>query len=128
AELLGYRLYPEDPRPGGAVRVDLYWTPLVSSARGYAVNIRLGQDGRLGDGNGPGCEDSRAVPRWIAGQSVVQRASLSVATDAPPGRHPILVGISRPGLGGGRPLPSTDLPIHDGLVEIATIELSTQDE
>lgn len=126
AELLGYRLYVEDARPGGVVRADLYWAPLVSSARGYPVNLRLGQEGRLGDGSGLGCEEPGASRAWVAGQSIVQHASLAIAAEAPPGRHPILVGVSSPA--GGGLLPSTDLPMYDGLVEIATIDLSARVE
>ena len=119
-ELLGYRLYAEEPRPDGTVRVDLYWRPLVTADGGYDIDVRLGADRVVGDGNGPGCDKSRAAQEWTAGQPFVQRASVSVAA-APPGRHPLLVGVA--GTSGALPV-RTALPTRDGLVEVGTVEIA----
>lgn len=121
-ELLGYQVYAEDPTPGGVVRVDLAWLPYVSSDEEHRIDVQLGREPRLGDGGGPACDKSRADQEWRAGQPFVQRVSIPIAAGAAPGRHPLLVGVSTLGPGGG-PLPATGAGGDGPLVEIGEIEV-----
>jgi hypothetical protein len=100
-ELLGYQLYAEDPRPGGVVRLDLFWLPRVASDEKYRIDVQVGQAPRIGDGGGPACDKTRAEQDWVAGEPFVQRVSVPLAADAPAGSYPLLVSVSRLGPGGG---------------------------
>ena len=101
--LLGYRLYEEDPRPGGVIRLDLFWLPLVAGG-GYEPSVRLGRDAEAGDGNGPGCEHAKIGEPWRADRPFAQRASIQIPATVPPGRYPLLVGMNAAALQGPLPI------------------------
>ena len=122
-ELLGYQLFPEGLRPGGRLHLDLAWTPRVTADQDYAIDLRLGDEPRAGDGNGPGCDSNNPTEDWVAGEPFVQRASVAIAPDARPGTYPLLVGVTRTGERGGALAPETTLPTHGNLVQIGTIEV-----
>ena len=122
-ELVGYELYAESPRPGGRVHLDLAWTPRVSADRAYAIDLRLGDEPRVGDGNGPACDSNNPTEDWAAGRPFVQRASVAIEPDARPGTYPLLVSITRAGAEGGALAPETALPTRGNLVQIGTIEV-----
>ena len=123
-KLLGYQLNAETPRAGGRVHVDLAWTPRVTADRAYAVDLRLGDEPRVGDGNGPGCDSNNPTEDWVAGQPFVQRASVTVEPDARPGTYPLLLGVTATGERGGALAPETTLPIRGSLVQIGTVEVA----
>ncbi|MCC6179523.1 MAG: glycosyltransferase family 39 protein [Chloroflexi bacterium] len=123
-ELLGYRLYAENPRPGGVVRVDLFWHPYVTADDGYRIDVRLGGQTVVATSDGPACDKTRADREWRAGQPFAQRISLPLAATAPPGTYPLLVSVSRLG-GQGEALPATsDLPVEAGLVRLGEIAVA----
>jgi 4-amino-4-deoxy-L-arabinose transferase-like glycosyltransferase len=103
-DLLGYQVLAEDARPGGVVRVDLFWLPHLTTDGGYRIDVQLGRDPRIGDGGGPACDKTRADQEWQAGQPFVQRLSIPISADAPAGPHPLLVSVSE---NGGGPLQAT---------------------
>lgn len=120
-DLLGYQVFAEDPRPGGVVRVDLFWLPRVRSDEEHRIDVQLGRDRRVGDGGGPACDKTGADREWRAGEPFVQRVSIPIAAGAAPGRYPLLVGVSRLGDGGG---PLTPIGADTGpLVEIGQVEV-----
>ncbi|MFN8521706.1 MAG: glycosyltransferase family 39 protein [Chloroflexota bacterium] len=118
-ELIGYDLYLEDPRPGGVVRMDLYWRPLISSRAAHTIDLSAGA---AADGNGPGCDKTRAAQEWDAGRPFVQRASLTVAESAATGRHPLTLAVATSG--GRRLTPTTTLPTAGDAAEIGSIEIT----
>jgi hypothetical protein len=121
ARLLGYRLYPEAPRAGGFVRLDLFWLPSVDGGGRDAV-VRLGRGPVVGDGSGPGCDHSRSWEEWRVGRPFVQRHSIRIAESAAPGAYPLVVGMNSAPFGGM--LPITGGPwAGQTLVEIAQIDL-----
>ncbi len=122
-DLIGYQLFEEDPAPGGTVRIDLFWAPRISTNGGYTIDLEVGDSERIGDGNGPGCDKSRAAQEWTAGQPFVQRASVSIGAAAPVGTHPLLVGVTSASARGRRLPANSDLPTRDGLVQIGTLEI-----
>jgi hypothetical protein len=121
ARLLGYRLYAEDPRPGGLVRLDLFWLPAVDGTGREAV-VRLGRDPAIGDGSGPGCDHGRSWEEWEAGRPFVQRHSIRIAETAQVGAHPLMVGINSAAHSGLLPVVAGS---HAGetLLEIAQVNL-----
>lgn len=129
-DLLGYQVYAEDPRPGGVVRVDLFWLPHVTSDEGYRIDAQVGRESRIGDGSGPACDKTGADKSWVAGQPFTQRLSIPIAASAPVGHHPLLVSVSQLGDGGGALTPTggpatpTGEPMTtDALVQIGEIEV-----
>jgi hypothetical protein len=122
-DLLGYQLFPEDARPGGVVRVDLFWLPRVSSDEQHRIDVQLGQEPRIGDASGPACDKTGDDKDWTAGRPFTQRVSIPIAAEAAPGPYPLLVSVSRLGNGGG-PLPPTGGPANDAvLLEIGQVEI-----
>jgi hypothetical protein len=119
ARLIGYRLFPDEPWPGGRTRIDLYWLPLVSSNGAHVIELWAGTVGTIADGNGPGCDRSRDATEWGAGRPFVQRASIKIDPAAQLGRHPIRVAIANP----ARIAPATELPVADNAVTIGTLEV-----
>jgi len=122
-DMLGYQLFAEDPRPGGHLRIDLAWTPRVDANKRYAIDLRLGDAVRVGDGNGPACDTNNPSEDWVAGAPFVQRASITIAPKTAPGRYPLLVGVTEQGGRGGAVAPDTVLPTRTNLVEIGTVEV-----
>jgi hypothetical protein len=121
-QLLGYRLLAEEPRPGGMLRLDLYWLPRTSGG-GHEALVELGRQPVIGDGAGPGCDHSDSWRDWRAGQAFVQRHSIPIGDQAPAGRYPLRVGMRSAALGG--PLPIVDGPLA-GQTEITLAELDLQ--
>lgn len=123
AELLGYQVFPEDPRPGGVVRVDLFWRPLVSSQEQHRIDVQLGADPRVGDASGPACDKTGDDKDWAAERPFTQRVSIPIAAGAAPGSYPLLVSVSRLGAGGGPLLPTGGPATGAPLLEIGRIEV-----
>ena len=123
-QLLGYQVYAEDPRPGGTVRIDLFWLPRVTSDGGHRIDLQVGREQRIGDGGGPQCDKTRADQEWTAGQPFVQRLSVTLSPEARAGSYPLLVSVSRLGDGGG-PLPARPAAgeAATGPVEIGKLEI-----
>lgn len=92
ARFEGYELFAERPDPGGVVRVDLFWTPFVGGER-YVPALRVGDAPTVGDGDGPGCDKSRAWLEWEQGRPFAQRLSVPIRENAAPGRYPILIRL-----------------------------------
>jgi len=122
-ELLGYQVYAEDPRPGGVVRVDLFWLPHVTSDEQHRIDVQAGREPRIGDGSGPACDKTGDDKSWVAGRPFTQRLSIPIAAGAPVGRHPLLVSVSRLGSGGGTLTPTGAPATGDPLVQIGEIEV-----
>ncbi|HET6195144.1 MAG TPA: hypothetical protein VFE12_05310, partial [Acetobacteraceae bacterium] len=124
-QLLGYQVYAEDPRPGGVVRIDLFWLPRVNSDEDHRIDVQVGREPRIGDGGGPACDKTGDDRDWKAGQPIVQRVSVPIAATAPTGSYPILVSVSKLGEGGGPLAPdamATGSPAT--LAEIGQLDLT----
>ena len=122
ADLLGYQLFAEDPRPGGVVRVDLFWLPHVDSRERHRIDVQLGRDPRIGDGGGPACDKTGEEKEWTVGRPFTQRVSIPIAASAAPGSYPLLVSVAQ--LGGGGPLqPGGSGATDDVLLEIGQVEV-----
>jgi len=123
AELLGYQVFIEDPQPGGVVRVDLFWRPLVSSREQHRIDVQLGADPRIGDASGPACDKTGADKEWVAGQPFTQRVSVPIAAGATPGSYPLLVSVSRLGAGAGPLQPVGGPAMGAPLLEVGRVDV-----
>jgi hypothetical protein len=92
ARFLGFRVYPENPRPGGVVRLDGYWLALFEGER-YVPVVTLGDDPSIGSSDGPGCDASRSWAEWRDAQPFAQRVSIPISERARPGTYPIKVRL-----------------------------------
>jgi hypothetical protein len=123
-QLLGYQVFAEDPRPGGIVRIDLFWLPKVTPNEEHRIDVQVGRESRIGDGGGPACDKTGDDRDWKAGQPFVQRLSLPLAQSAQAGSYPLLVSVSRLGATGGPIVPEG---AADGLVEIGQVDVVAGD-
>jgi hypothetical protein len=124
-ELLGYQIYAENPVPGGVVRVDLSWLPRVSSRERHRIDVQLGQDPRIGDSGGPGCDETGDDKDWRANRPFVQRVSIPISPTAAPGSYPLLVSVSP--LDGSGPLqPAGPGATGGALLEIGQVKVSAR--
>jgi hypothetical protein len=125
--LLGYQVLAEDPRPGGVVRVDLFWMPHVTARETHRIDVQLGLNPRIGDGGGPACNTTGDDRDWRAERPFTQRVSIPIAAGTEAGSYPLLVSVNRTGAGGGPLAPTGGPSTGDPLVEIGRIEIRDGD-
>lgn len=91
--LIGYEA-PDAAQPGDAVEVTLYWKAQRELDVNFQVFVHLlGPDGAIiaqSDKLNPGAFPTR---RWPLDQYVRDRHIISLPPDAPPGEHPLSVGL-----------------------------------
>lgn len=88
ARLEGYRIFEEDPRPGGVIRLDVFWLPHVEGER-YVPIVTVGEEAPIATSDGPGCDKSRSWAEWLPSQPFAQRLSLPIPAEARPGEYPL---------------------------------------
>jgi len=119
--LAGYRLDTTDARPGGSLRLTLYWEPLVPMRTGYQVFTHLYDGTMWGQHDStPGC-GLWPTTRWEPGRWVRDDHVLPIAEDAPAGEIPLLVGMYD--LGTGTRLPVTGPGGRGDSVVLTTVVL-----
>ena len=116
--LLGAQLYTEDPRPGGVIRLDLFWLPRLDGPFRPAA-VQLGRQPLIGEPRGTGCEQAPQQDAWHTGHPYAERLSIPIVDTAPPGAYPLLVGMTQSGRRGTAPAgsPATE-SIEIGQVEV----------
>jgi 4-amino-4-deoxy-L-arabinose transferase-like glycosyltransferase len=99
--LTGYTIEPENPAPGQAVRLTLYWQPLAPMPHDYTVFIHL----RKKDGGNVAQADHRPLGSvyptslWPVGETIRETSdglggsTLMVPSDLPPGDYELWVGM-----------------------------------
>lgn len=93
--LLGYDLEPTTARPGEAIQLTLYWQTRRPALRGWTVFTHLldarekihAQHDAIPDGG------HRPTTTWAPGETIVDRHTLVVQPDAPPGVERLEVGL-----------------------------------
>jgi hypothetical protein len=93
--LLGYDLDPADARPGGEVRLTLYWQAIYTPVDGYTVfNHLVGPDGQTyGQFDSPPVSDAWLTQTWLPGEIILDRRVIPIRPDAPPGEYQINIGL-----------------------------------
>ncbi len=110
AQLLGYRVETPTVRPGGEVRVTLYWQALAESPPAYTVFVHLlDENGMLrGQQDNPPVFGTQPLSLWMAGDQVRDPYAFPVAADAPPGRYDLEIGLYDPMTGTRLPVTGPD--------------------
>ncbi len=92
-KLVGYDLDSSQARPGGSLRVTLYWQPLVLLERNYQVFTHLYDGVMRGQHDGaPECAINPTT-RWEPGQIIPDPHEIEIGPDTPTGRIPLFVGM-----------------------------------
>ena len=107
--LLGYDLEPREVESGDSVQLTLYWQALSTMETSYTVFIHLlDEEGDL-RGQRDSLPGGGTLPTtgWASGEVITDRYDISIASDAPPGRYRLLVGMYEPTSG-------KRLPVYDG--------------
>lgn len=107
---------PTEARPGATVTVTLHWEaagPLASGLTGF-VHIGRGRnsDPFIGQQDGPLCPPL-PPERWRAGYRYVERRTVTLAADAPPGLYDLRVGVYDPASGARLAISSADRLVED---------------
>lgn len=94
-ELLGYDLDTSQAKPGGVVRLTLYWRALIEIEVDYTVFTHLlGVDGQIvAQKDNPPVNGSLPTTLWLAGQVVADPYVIELPLDLPPGDYPFQVGF-----------------------------------
>lgn len=88
-------------RPGGSLRLTLYWQSLAAAREDYTVFAHLVGDAPqpVAQVDGPPAFGMFPTSRWQPGDLVRDPRELALPPDLPPGRYTVLVGLYRPGDG-----------------------------
>jgi hypothetical protein len=128
-ELTGYNLEADgllpDSRPD-SFNLTLYWQSTAPIPADYTVFTQLiGPDGQVrAQWDNPPQAGRYPTTAWTANDTVVDRYTLTLREDAPPGDYRLLVGMYDPTT--GRRLPATvkEQPQPDQAVELTTLSIS----
>ncbi|MCC7355369.1 MAG: hypothetical protein IT330_16630, partial [Anaerolineae bacterium] len=102
ARLVGYDLEAE-ARPGGQVRLTLYWQATAKMGTSYTVFVHLlAQDGRFG-GQHDSIPSNGALPTagWVVGEFLLDEHLFNIKPEAEPGLYRLEIGLYEP-VGGQR--------------------------
>lgn len=93
--LHGYRLRPNDPRPGQTLYVTLYWQAVAPMETSYTVFVHLlDSSGQVrAQHDGVPVYGGRPTNRWLPNQVQVDVHEIVVPADLAPGRYVIQVGM-----------------------------------
>jgi len=121
--LVGYRLDTDDARPGGSLRLTLYWESLVPMQTSYQVFTHLYDGTMWGQhDSAPGC-GLWPTTRWEPGRLVRDDHLIPIAPDAPAGEVPLLVGMYDLGTGARLPVVGPDGEPAGDAVLLTTVVL-----
>jgi hypothetical protein len=100
-ELLGYDLDLTDARPGGEVRLILYWRALTEMRSSLSVFTHiLGSDGQiLAQKDNVPVNGTYPTTLWLSGEVVTDKYRISLKDDLSIGEYPIEVGFYDPDSG-----------------------------
>jgi hypothetical protein len=93
--LRGFDLNPTQVQPGGGVRLTLYWESTSTTETSYKVFVHLVDEVEHIWGQHDGYPVDGLAPTylWQPGDVVRDEHILTVAPDAPPGEHRLVVGL-----------------------------------
>jgi hypothetical protein len=94
-ELLGYDIERDHRRPGGIVRLTLYWRALTEMDTSYTVFTHLlGPDGQIvAQQDNPPVKGTYPTALWLPGEIIIDPYALSIPADLQPGDYAIQVGF-----------------------------------
>jgi 4-amino-4-deoxy-L-arabinose transferase-like glycosyltransferase len=125
---LGYDLEQQAAKPGGTLRLTLYWQARGRIYGNYKVFTHLldGQEKIWGQMDDIPVNTTRPTPTWVKGEVIVDTYEIPVATDALPGTYLLEAGMYDGETGerlpviaeDGRPLPGARIVLGEVQVEV----------
>lgn len=96
--LRGFELAPPRLRAGKRLWVSLLWEGVQSPEHLFLVFVQVldANDRKIAEWNGAAGGEWHPTPSWEPGQQVWQDVPLDLASDAPPGRYRVIVGLFDP--------------------------------
>jgi hypothetical protein len=97
-QLLGYDASPEQPAPGTALKLMLYWRALSRMDESYSVFVHLvDEQGRIWaqSDNTPG-QGQIPTTSWLPGEVINDAYQLDLPPALPPGDYRLLAGMYDP--------------------------------
>lgn len=93
----GYALNPDPPQPGAPLEVALFWQPLAVTETAYLVFVHLtdAQGQIAAQSDGVPLNGLRMTTSWRPGEALVDRHTLWLPADLPPGRYDLWTGFYR---------------------------------
>jgi len=101
ARLAGYTLSDAAPAPGEMFTLDLLWQATAETETSYRVFIHVRDETnavRTQSDSVP-AEWTRPTTGWLTGEYILDRHTLSLASDLPPGPYRVFVGLYNPATG-----------------------------
>ncbi len=117
--LVGFNIHPREAQPGDSVMVELVWQSERVVEESYTVFVHLyNPDGAIRtQQDHPPVDGTYPTPLWTPGEVIVDRYTLLLPPDTPPGAYTLGVGLYLPE--GGVRLPVGDADwLNLGSVEI----------
>ena len=113
-----------EPWQPGAVQVHLAWRPQKPLEAAYTFFVHLiGPDGQIvAQRDQPPLQGFYPSDRWLPGLAFQDSYSLTVATDAPPGQHRLLIGLYDPATGERLPLLKDETIVGDAFQTTVKIQ------
>jgi 4-amino-4-deoxy-L-arabinose transferase-like glycosyltransferase len=125
AELLGYDLAPAEARPGGALRLVLYWRAPKNTDISFTVFVHLVDT----QGRSAGQQDTLPAGgeaptiTWLPGEIIVDVHELTVRPEAAPGEYTLHIGLYDAATGARLPVyDAAGQPLGDSL-RLATVQV-----
>jgi len=93
--LLGYTLEPTEPRPGGEMRITLFWQTTARLQERYVVFTHLVDDNlhKIGQRDDEPGRGYQPTVNWRPGETIVDTLVMPILPDAAPGSYHLIVGL-----------------------------------
>lgn len=118
-----YALSSKTVSPGDSLDVTLFWTNTAPLTESYTVFTQLlGPDGRVwAQWDNPPQGGRYPTTAWTGADTVVDRYTLTLPVDAPPGTYRLLVGMYDPQTGARLPVTVNGEPQPDNAIQVTLI-------
>ncbi len=99
--LSGYKLEPENPKPGNTLTLTLYWQPQTTPEQDYTVFTQLlnAQHQVVAQHDGPPRGGRYPTSWWSSGEIIADTHPILLPPDLPPGKYTLLAGLYCPDSG-----------------------------
>lgn len=123
-QLLGYDLNETKVKPGGILRLTLYWRALRPSDVSYTVFTHLLDADSIirGQRDSTPVMGERPTTGWAASEVIIDRYEIPISEETLPGPHRVEFGMYDPATGERLPMTREDgTPIHDRRILVEQI-------
>ena len=122
-ELLGYDLTPEVARPGGALRLTLYWRAKAEINQTFTVFTQLLNDAPrvVAQHDAPPANGQRPTGGWRVGEVVKDEHRIELPTGVDPGSYTVQIGMYDATTMARLPLSASDKRVQDNALMLTEV-------